>query len=214
VSVEALLVSVAIDTKEWRDVATTDVEGAYLHTDMDKEVIMVFEGNMVDYMVQANPKRYGPHVHTTKNGKKLLDVESLKALYGCIKSTLLWYNLFTEALKGMGFILKPYDTCVANKVTHGKQCTIYWYVDDLKISHVDPSVVDGVIAKIEKRLGKMVVTRGSKHTYVGMDIHFTGDGEAGEAKILMAEYVEELISAFPEDCSKTPGRQPPPTSSK
>lgn len=74
ISVEAFLISIAIDAKEERDVATADVEGAYLHADMDEIVIMLFEGDMVDYMVQANPEKYGPHIHTTKNGKKLLFV--------------------------------------------------------------------------------------------------------------------------------------------
>ena len=49
--------TIAIDAYERRDVATCDVEGAYLHADMDELVIMVVEGNMVDYLVQANPER-------------------------------------------------------------------------------------------------------------------------------------------------------------
>jgi hypothetical protein len=84
-----------------------NVEGAYLHADMDEEVIMVFEGDMVDYMVQANPAKDAAYVHTTKSGKKLLFVELLKALYGCIKSALLWYNLFTSTLKDVAFVTKP-----------------------------------------------------------------------------------------------------------
>jgi hypothetical protein len=199
VSIEALMISLAIDAKEKRKVATADVEGAYLHANMDKTAIMLFEGDMVDYMVQANPKKYGPHVHTTKKGKKLLYVELLKALYGCIKSALLWYNLFTSTLAEMGFELNPYDPCVANKMINGKQCTICWYVDDLKISHMERSVVDNMISIIEARYGKMVVTHGNVHTYVGMDIKFTDDGEV---KILMKQYIEESLEAFPEDCSK------------
>jgi hypothetical protein len=101
------LISIAIDAKEGRAVATADVGGPYLHADMDETVIMVFEGDMVDYMVQANPEKYGPHVHVSKSGKKLLYVELLKALYGCIKSAVLWYKLFTGTLKGMGFVLNP-----------------------------------------------------------------------------------------------------------
>ncbi len=63
---------------------------------MKDTVIMLFEGDMVDYMVQANPEKYGPYVHTTKSGKKLLFVQLQKALYGCMKSALLWYKLFTS----------------------------------------------------------------------------------------------------------------------
>jgi len=53
------MISLAIHAKENRHVATADVEGAYLHAGMDDTVVMVFEGDMlVDYMVQANPKKY------------------------------------------------------------------------------------------------------------------------------------------------------------
>ena len=70
----------------------------------------------------------------------------------------------------MCFKLNKYDPCVANKVVNGKQCTICWYVDDTKISHVDTEVMDHIISKIEERFGKMVGTRGKKHNFVGMDI--------------------------------------------
>jgi hypothetical protein len=54
------MISIAIDAKEKRVVVTADVEGAYLHADMDEVVIMVYEGDMVDYMVQANPENMVP----------------------------------------------------------------------------------------------------------------------------------------------------------
>jgi hypothetical protein len=72
-------------------------------------------------------------------------------------------------------------------------------VDDLKISHMERSVVDIMISIIEARYGKMVVTHENAHTYVGMDIKFTNDGEV---KILTKQYIEESLEAFPEDCSK------------
>jgi hypothetical protein len=81
-----------------------------------------------------------------KNGKKVLYLELLKALYGCVQSALLWYNLLTGTLEGMGFKLNTYDPCVANSIIHGKQCTIAWFVDDNKISHVDC----GAVTKIKK----------------------------------------------------------------
>ena len=34
-----------------------------------------------------------------------------------------------------------YDMYVVNKKVNGKQCTIIWYVDDLKVSHEDEIVV-------------------------------------------------------------------------
>jgi hypothetical protein len=64
-----------------------------------------------------------------------------KALYWCIKSALLWYNLYRELLEDLGFVVNPYNECVANATINGSTCSICWYVDDIKISHVDPSVV-------------------------------------------------------------------------
>jgi hypothetical protein len=101
--------------------------------------------------------------------RKVLYLELLKALYGCVQSALLWCKLFSGTLKGMCFELNPYDTCVANKTTDGKQCTIAWYLDDTKISHVDDNVVSQVIEKIEDRFREMTVMRRKERVFLGMN---------------------------------------------
>ena len=95
----------------------------------------------------------------------------------------------------MGFKINKYDRCVANKNINGKQCTICWYVDDTKISHVDPQVVDSVLGLIESKFGKMTVSRGKMHNFVGMDLEFK---ENGTVEILMKEYIKECIEVFGE----------------
>jgi len=90
---------------------------------------------------------------------------------------------------------------------NGEQCTIVWYVDDNKISHVDSAVVTKVIAMIEARFGKMTVTRGKKHTFLGMDIDFKDNGTAS---ILMKGYLKEAIQDFDGDIIRsaaTPARR-------
>ena len=98
----------------------------------------------------------------------------------------------------MGFKINPYDPCVANKMIEGTMCTIAWYVDDNKISHKNPKVVDSIIEAIEKRHGKMTVCRRKKHVFVGMDIEFLVDQIV---KIMMQEHVREAIDDFGEDVS-------------
>jgi hypothetical protein len=54
---------------------------------------------------------------------------------------------------------------------NGKQCTILWHVDDLKISHVDKEVVEYILRMLNERYGKEVpltVTRGKVHEYLGI----------------------------------------------
>ena len=53
---DSLMLTLGIDAKkEGREVAACDIKGAYLNAYMKDRVVMVFEGNMVDYMVNANP---------------------------------------------------------------------------------------------------------------------------------------------------------------
>ena len=188
VSTDALMLTIVIDGHEKRDVATADVAGAYLKAKMKDFVLMKFVGDTVELLCELDEK-YRKFV-VVENGQKVLYVRLMKALYGCVKSALLWYQLFSEHLEKMGFEINPYDACTANKTINGKQCTIAWYVDDAKISHVDADVVTDVIQQIEERFQKMTVTRGKQHTFLGMDITYTS---VGTAEVSMRQYLEEAI---------------------
>ena len=119
----------------------------------------------------------------------------LRATYGCLKATMLWYNLYLPTLKGMGLELNPYDLCVANKIINGKQCTIFWYVDDNNISHEDPAVVDTIIKELTTHFGELSITRGKEHTFLGMDIKIRDDKKI---EIDMIEQIKEAIEWLDE----------------
>ena len=75
---------------------------------------------------------YAPCVAYEKGGR-VLDVELLRALYGTVKvNCLFWQYLEKYLMADWGFILNPYDECVANKTIEGYQCTIVSCVDDKK----------------------------------------------------------------------------------
>ena len=54
ISNDALFLTMLIDAWEDRDVATTDVDGAYLHADMDDYTLLKLEGKSVDIMCEVN----------------------------------------------------------------------------------------------------------------------------------------------------------------
>jgi hypothetical protein len=197
VSTDALVLSIMIDAHEGRDTGTADVVGAYLKANMDDFVVMKFTGASVDILCKLNPA-HAKHV-TIENGWKVLYVRLIKAIYGCVKSALLWYDLFHGFLKDLGFVVNPYEPCVANKVINGKQCTIAWYVDDAKISHADPKVGTLVIGLLEKRFRKMPVTRGTEHVFLGMNIRYTGEGTA---VVTMKRYLEEALMESEMDITR------------
>jgi len=73
-----------------------------------------------------------------ENGKPVLYVHLLKALYGTLQAALLfWENRSGFLIEELGFEANPYDSCVVNKTVNGKQCTAMWHVDDIKILHVE-----------------------------------------------------------------------------
>ena len=83
----------------------------------------------------------------------MIYVELKKALYGTLRAALLFWQRLIAQLKEWGFEVNPYDWCVMNKTIAGKQCTIVWHVDDLKISHVEKSVVSDIIENLDSVFG-------------------------------------------------------------
>jgi len=84
------------------------------------------------------------YIWHSQKGKPMLYVQLKKALYGTLQAALLFWKLLSTTLQEWGFTINRYDQCVANKVINGKQCTIIWHVDDLKISHLDKKVVEDI----------------------------------------------------------------------
>ena len=188
-----------MDAHERRDVAVADVRGAYLHAENDDDTIMVLEDDIVGILESVDAV-YTKFIHTDQKGKRKLYVRLTKALYGLVRSALLWYNLFSSTLINDDYVLNNYDACIANKVVNGKQLTIQFYVDDLKISHVDPKVVDKALSSLEERFGKLEASRGCNHEFLGMSIVFNKEERA--VSINMKSYIEKAVREFGEDLSK------------
>jgi len=201
------MLSCAIDAKEGRYVAVTDIPGAFLHADMDQDIHMQIEGTIVELIVKLEPKLYRKYIWRNKNDKPMLYVKLRKALYGTLQAALLFWKLLSNALKEWGFKINEYDQCIANKTINGKQCTIICHMDDLKISHIDKNIVEDVIRLLNEKFGRvspLTTTRGRVLEYLGMTLDYTTEGKV---KISMYEYIDKLISELPSDMNgavKTP----------
>ena len=61
ISNESLFLTITIDAKEVRDVATCDIPGAFLQTDMPEgadKVQIKLDGAMVELLAKINPQLY------------------------------------------------------------------------------------------------------------------------------------------------------------
>ena len=78
--------------------------------------------------------------------------------------------MICKKIKYIDFKLNSYYICVLNKEIYGKKCTVAWYVNGNKLSHMDPSVNEKIIEYLRKIWGGVTVTRGKKHIFLGMNI--------------------------------------------
>ena len=186
--------------------ATVDLPGAFLQTTMpnDKDVVhVVLDGRITELLAKIAPDVYFEYVHE-HCGQPRIYCKLNVALYGTLKAALLFWKKLTESLKMRGFVINPYDWCIANKLINGKQCTIVWHVDDLKISHAEDSVLDEIIASLNAEYGKvnpLTVRRGPVHEYLGMTLDFS---VPGKFIIDMEKYLDQSVLAdLPSDMEGT-----------
>jgi hypothetical protein len=96
-----------------------------------------------------------------------------KALYGMMKSALVFYRKLVGELHEMGFELNPYDPCVENKMVDGTKLTVRWHIDDLMISHINNNAIMAFIKAIKAIYGdNLAESMGRKHNYLGMEFDY------------------------------------------
>ena len=111
-STDAQMLLIMIDAHINRFIGTADVAGAYLKAYMKDYVLIKFAGASVDIFCAMNPRH--SRFEVVKSGGKVLYVRLVRAIYGCVKLGLLWYDLFHSHLAKRGFVLNPYNSCIAN----------------------------------------------------------------------------------------------------
>jgi hypothetical protein len=133
----------------------------------------------------------------------------LKAIYGMLQSSLLYYKKFCKDIESIGFEVNPYDPCVANCIVKGKQHTVSWHVNDLKCSHVNSKVNNQFLQWLEKTyasddIGHVKAICGNLHNYLAMIFDFLSPGML---QVHMTTYIKSMIEEFPGKLSgktKTP----------
>ena len=119
------------------DIPNTFVQTSIPQGKNDDKISMKIRGVLVDMLIEMSPETYKQYVVYEK-GKKVLYVRMLKALYGMMIASVLYYKKFRSDIESIGYEVNPYDNFVASKMIKGHQHTITWHVDDVKSSHVDP----------------------------------------------------------------------------
>jgi hypothetical protein len=116
ISTESVFLTSIIEAHEGQDVPCYDIPGTFLHADSDIDITMVLKGRLAELMVQAAPNLYRKYITVFRRNTPILHVKKQKALYVLLRSALLFYQKLVGDLKGNGFIINPYNPCIANKM--------------------------------------------------------------------------------------------------
>ena len=197
ISTETVFLMAVINTWENRKVAVLDVPGAFMQVDMDELVYVRFQGEMVDKLLEIDHDLYASYV-SMENGEKVMYVELLKTLYRTLQAArLFWEKLQTKLVNEWGFMPNQYDSCVVNKMVDGKQLTMAWHVDNLKISHEKEEALDEFIGMMQSEFGQdgpLSISHGPDQDYLGMTLDFS---EKGRVMVKMHDYVKTMLNDAP-----------------
>jgi hypothetical protein len=150
------------------------------------------------------------YITVDRKGTPVLYIKLQKALYGLMKASLLFFRRLRQELEEYGFVMNPYDSCVANKEgPNGEQIMVIWHVDDLMVSCINNFELTKFSCYLAKIYGpKLTMHMGSKHDYLGVDMEFQKNGTL---EVSMVKYLKNVIEGFPEVIK---GRAATPASDK
>jgi len=114
VSIEAMVLSCAINAKENRYVVVSDIPGAFLHADMEENVHMLLQGTVAEMIVKLDPSMYKKHIWYNKGANRCYTY-NLKSTIWDATSCTAFLEITVRDITGMGF--RPQSI----RQMHGKQ---------------------------------------------------------------------------------------------
>ena len=102
ISNEALLLTLTIDDKEVRDVATCDITGVFIQTDTPEgaeKVHINLDGAMVDLLAKIKPQLYQKYIILIRKGKPVLYGEASKDIYCTLNALLFFYKKLVKSME-------------------------------------------------------------------------------------------------------------------
>jgi hypothetical protein len=183
-------------TKHWRIVVKIDIKGAFIQTPMmGEKIYMRLDAKMTKYAVELYPE-LAKMVETDG----CLYMEMLKAMYGCVQASALWYALIKKFLEDLGYVASEVDTCVFWKVVKGQIFILLLYVDNI-LAIIDDDEAKILRTHLEKRFGTVKFEVGNQLSYLGMELEI---GDPGTT-VGMSFYTQQLLEGVEVPVKLSPG---------
>ena len=102
VNTDSVSLTGVVNAHERRAVVILDIKNAFLHSENNEYVLVLLHGNLAELLVKVNPSLYRQYVITSKKGVPMLYIKLTKALYGMLRSAMLFYKNLRGHLEGNG----------------------------------------------------------------------------------------------------------------
>jgi hypothetical protein len=168
-------------------VGKLDVKGVFIQTEMTGTPVYIkCAGRLKNVILRTYPKLED---YVRKDG--VLYCKLLKALYGCVQASKLWYLKLSQFLEHEGYQKCKVDPCIFHRVEGEMVYLLVVYVDDVLIIAPEKEIrrLEGCCIKEFKWVTMEI---GTLHSYLGMQLEFT----KGCVKIDMRSYVDGILKGF------------------
>ena len=169
-----------------REVAKIDVKGAFIQTPMEgPSVFMHCNRDLTRLIVEVYPDL---QKFVRKNGYFYCGL--LKALYGYVQASKLWFDKLIKFLKQEGYKQSPIDPCVMRRIVGDKVWLLLIYVDDILVI-ADRAEIERLQKRFTDEFTWITIDIGEKHCYLGMQICF----EDGYMTVDMVHNIERMLES-------------------
>jgi len=166
-----------------------DIMGAFVKTPMKgKLVYMKIDPKISRYVFDFFPK-LGEMLEADRCLYTLL----LKAMYGCIQASALWYALIRSFLEELGCECSQTDKCMFRRWVGGRIFVLLLYVNDI-LSQVDEKEAECLREHLRKCFGEVQLKIGSKLLYLGMQVDIRDEGMVVDVNFYVKKLLEEVTA--------------------
>jgi hypothetical protein len=158
---------------------------------------MILKGRLAELMEQVTPNLSRKNITVDRKGMTILYVKMQKAMYGFLRSALLFHRNFVVDVENAGFTLNQYNPCVAKKTINSTQIIVCWHMYALKVSHINPQEITKFKDWLSATYRVSVATHhGKVHGYLGVVIF--DFSTKGKVMVNMVEYIKNIVANCPE----------------
>jgi hypothetical protein len=182
--------------KHWRVVTKIDIKGAFVQTPMTGPPIYMKLDPKITRMAKELYLEFNEFIWDDSCLYTIL----LKAMYGCVQASALWYALIRSVIEGMNYTVSETDKCVFMKQVGDRVYLLLLNVYDI-LAVVDAEEAARLKAKLEKLFRTIQFKEGNKLSYLGMDVMIKDVGTT----IDMRFYVDQVLEGEDVEIFASPG---------